>query len=203
MFVTFVVTEHPSHLGDERARRYEEIGGLLGEIAALPTRSVHYLDVGSLGPGPVVLSGSSAPWKAYDPADLERLGRLVLATEAPVLGICAGMQLLARFLGGRIETMAPADREELGYGPLEVLDASDLLQGLEPRATVYHDHRDEIVELPEGFRVLARTPECEIQAVAVPERRWWGTQFHPERFDEHRADGERILQNFFALAARS
>src|SRR5215210_584390 len=103
MAITLVVTEHPSKLDRGRARRYEEIGARLGEIAGLPMHSVHYLDVDSLGPGPVVLSGSSAPWKTHDRAALERLGRVVLAADAPVLGICAGMQLLAEFAGGRVE----------------------------------------------------------------------------------------------------
>jgi GMP synthase (glutamine-hydrolysing) len=198
--VDFVITEHPSFLGPERTRRYDEIRGLLSGLAGRPVDAAHYLDVRSLGPGPVVLSGSSAPWATHDPGSLERLGEAVLAADAPVLGICAGMQLLARFAGGRIATMVPAEREELGYAPLEVIDADDLLAGLSEPPTVYQDHRDEIAVLPEGFRVLARTESCAIQAIAAPERRWWGTQFHPERFDDEHPDGERVLRNYFRLA---
>jgi GMP synthase (glutamine-hydrolysing) len=198
--VDFVITEHPSFLDAERAVRYEEIRRLLSALSDRPVDAVPYLDVRSLGPGPVVLSGSKAPWAAHDPGSLDRLGEVVLAADAPVLGICAGMQLLARFAGGRIATMVPAEREELGYGSVEVLDARDLLAGLDERPAVFHDHRDEVTVLPDGFRVLARTECCAIQAIAVPERRWWGTQFHPERFDDEHPDGERVLRNFFSLA---
>jgi GMP synthase (glutamine-hydrolysing) len=198
--VDFVITEHPSFLDPDRTRGYDEIGSLLSGLAGRPVDAAHYLDVRSLGPGPVVLSGSSAPWATHDPGSLERLGEAVLAADAPVLGICAGMQLLARFAGGRIATMVPAEREELGYAPLELIDADDLLEGLSEPPTVYHDHRDEIAVLPEGFRVLARTESCAIQAIAAPERRWWGTQFHPERFDDEHPDGERVLRNYFSLA---
>jgi GMP synthase (glutamine-hydrolysing) len=198
--VDFVITEHPSFLDQERAGRYEGIRRLLSKLAGLPVSAVHYPDVRSLGPGPVVLSGSSAPWATHNPGSLERLGEAVLAADAPVLGICGGMQLLARFAGGRIATMVPAEREELGYAPLEVIDADDLLAGLSEPPTVYHDHRDEVTALPEGFRVLARTESCAIQAIAAPERRWWGTQFHPERFDDEHPDGERVLRNYFSLA---
>jgi GMP synthase (glutamine-hydrolysing) len=201
MAVTFVVMEHLSRLTDERAHHYERIRLLLAELGGQPVASMHYLDVEALGPGPVVLSGAGGPWDIHDPAEFERLGRVALSAQAPVLGICGGMQLLAGFVGGRVETM-PAAREELGYQTLEVLDASDLLAGLGPRATVYQDHRDEIVDLPPCFRVLARTHSCMIQAVAAPERRWWGTQFHPECFDEAHPDGRRVLQNFFELAGR-
>jgi len=197
--VDFVVTEHPSFLNAERERRYEEICRLLSSLAGGPVKAMHYLDVTSLGRWPVVLSGSSAPWASHDPASLDRLGEAVLAADTPVLGICAGMQLLARSAGGKIATMAPPDREELGYAPVEVLDGGDLLAGLGERPTVFHDHRDEITRLPDGFRVLARTKSCAIQAIAVPERRWWGTQFHPERFDDGHPDGERVLRNYFSL----
>ena len=198
--VDFVITEHPSFLDAERTVGYEEIRRLLSALAGRPVDAVHYLDVRSLGPAPVVLSGSRAPWAAHDPGSLDRLGEAVLAADAPVLGICGGMQLLARFAGGRIATMVPEDREELGYAPIEVLEANDLLGGLAGRPTVFHDHRDEVTVLPGGFQVLARTESCAIQAIAAPERRWWGTQFHPERFDDEHPDGERVLRNYFSLA---
>ena len=200
--VELVVTEHPSYLNAERVRRYEEIRALLEEIAGRPVSSTHYLDVDRLGPGPVVLSGSGAPWAAHDPARLDRLGDAVRAADAPVLGICAGLQLLSRFAGGRIEHMETRGQPpERGYLPLEVLDDGDLLAGLPSRATVFQDHTDEVFDLPPDFRLLARTEACEIQAFAAPERRWWGTQFHPERFDADHPDGRRVLANFFRLAS--
>jgi GMP synthase-like glutamine amidotransferase len=199
--VTFVITEHRSHLDEQRTARYEEIRGLLETTAGCPVHSIHYLEVKQFGSGPVVLSGCSAPWAAHDPADLERLGDAVRSANAPVFGICGGLQLLARFAGGKIEAMAAAGRPpERGYLPLEVLDDGDLLAGLSSDANVFQDHSDEITGLPEGFRVLGRTEGCEIQAIAAPERRWWGTQFHPERFDAEHPDGRRVIENFFALA---
>lgn len=202
--VTFVLTEHSSFLDTARKDRYEGIRAALEEIAQRPVRSLHYPDADELGPGPVVLSGSGAPWNRHDPAELERLGEAVRATKAPVLGICAGLQLLTGFAGGRVEPMAVSGRPpERGYLPLEVLDDSGLLAGLPARATVFQDHTDEIAELPADFRVLARTDGCSIQAIAAPERRWWGTQFHPERFDLDHPDGRRVIANFFDLAGRA
>ena len=200
--VTLVVTEHRSRLDAARTRRYEDVRSSLEEIAGRRVRSIHYLDADRLGPGPVVLSGSGAEWGEHDPADLARLGNVVRAADAPVLGICAGLQLLAAFAGGRVAPMAADGRPpERGYLPLDVLDDDDLLAGLPGRAVVFQDHTDEISEVPTGFRVLARTPGCEIQAIAAQERRWWGTQFHPERFDADHPDGERVIANFFELAA--
>jgi GMP synthase (glutamine-hydrolysing) len=200
--VTLVVTEHPSYLDAARARRYEDIRATLEEIAERPVSATHYLEVERLGPGPVVLSGSGAPWAAHDPAALDRLGDVVRGTDAPVLGICAGLQLLTKFAGGRIEHMEARGAEpERGYLPLEVLDDGDLLAGLPARAAVFQDHEDEVFDLPPDFRLLARTDGCEVQAFAAPGRRWWGTQFHPERFDAEHPDGRRVVANFFRLAA--
>jgi GMP synthase-like glutamine amidotransferase len=198
---TFVITEHRSYLGEKRVRRYEEIRAGLEGIAGRRVRSIHYLDVDELGSGPVVLSGSSAPWETHDPRELERLGAAVVSADAPVLGICGGLQLLACFAGGRVEPMAAAGRPpEVGYLPLEIMDPDDLFAGLPRPAVLFQDHTDEITVLPQGFRVLARTEGCAIQAIAAPERRWWGTQFHPERFDAAHLDGARVLGNFFELA---
>ncbi len=199
--VELVVTEHPSFLDEERTRHYEEIRATLEEVAGRPVSSTHYLEVEELGPGPVVLSGSSAPWSAHDPARLDRLGDAVRATDAPVLGICAGLQLFARFAGGRIEPMETRGQPpERGFLPLEVLADGDLLSGLPERPTLFQSHTDEVFDLPPDFHVLARTEACEIQAIAAPARRWWGTQFHPELFDAEHPDGRRVLANFFRLA---
>jgi GMP synthase (glutamine-hydrolysing) len=200
--VLFVVTEHPSWLTAARIEGYERIRRRLERLAARPVESVHYGDVDTLAADAVVLSGAKAPWAIQDREELARLGEAIRACDRPVLGICAGLQLLAMFEGGEVEPMSTSGRvPERGYMPLEVVDDSDLLRGLGPVATVYQDHEDEITVLPREFRVLARTPGCEVQAIAAPQRRWWGTQFHPERSDAAHPDGDRVIGNFFALAA--
>jgi GMP synthase-like glutamine amidotransferase len=177
----------------------------LEAVAAVPVSLVHYLDAGDLSSArAVVLSGSSAPWPEHDPNALEELGKRLVASERPVLGICAGLQLLAMAVGGEVRPMA--DRgggAERGFSPLEVLDDTDLLRGLPARATVFQDHTDEIVTVPKGFEILARTGSCLVQAIADRERRWWGAQFHPERTTPEHPHGGQVLRNFFALAGFS
>ena len=199
MTVRFVVTEHPPALTAARARHYERIRARLAEIGAGSVETVLYTEVEDFsGASAVVLSGSFAPWSAHDAHALDRLGDAVRSFDGPVLGICAGMQLQAVFAGG---TVAPAEvKARTGFGPVEVLEADDLLRGLGARMTVYKHHSDEIVVKPESFRVLARSSESRIEAIADPGRRWWGTQFHPEEFDPAHPDGERVLRNFFELA---
>lgn len=197
--VQFVVTEHPRAVTTARREHYERIRLRLERISGHAVRTLSYPDVASLeGATAVVLSGSFAPWAVHDRAALTRLGEVVRTYTGPVLGICAGVQLLATFAGGSVGKAAATI--ESGFFPVEVVDDSDLLGGLGRDVTVYHHHSDEITSLPEDFRVLASTPWCRVEAIADRSRQWWGTQFHPEEFTTAHPDGEGVLRNFFRLA---
>lgn len=192
-------TEHPSAFGTGPARWRERLRRRLELASERPVQVVHYLDIGGLGDAhAIVLSGSSAPWAAHDPAALERLGEAVGASGRPVLGICAGMQLLGRFAGGRIEH---APEPEIGELEVDVVEGDGLLRGIGPRPRVFQYHVDELIEAPRGFRVIASSDRCRVQALASEERGWWGTQFHPESYRSANPAGARILRTFFELAA--
>ena len=199
MNVLFVITEHSSFLDPPAVDRYEDAARRLEDAAGTAVESVHYEEARDLGgAGAVILSGSSAPWAAHDRRALERLGEVARAYDGPVLGICAGMQLQAVFAGGSIRHAVTPP--ETGYAAIDVLDDADLLRGLPSHARVYQRHTDEIDELPDEFRVLARSEACPVEAIASPARRWWGTQFHPELTSPEHPDGARVLRNFFELA---
>jgi GMP synthase-like glutamine amidotransferase len=198
--VELVFTERRSELTEARARNLERLRERLAAASGQAVDVAHYEDLEPrrlARASSIVLSGSSAPWSVRDPAELDRLGDALSAAGKPVLGICAGMQLQARFAGGRI---GPSARPEQGFLPIEVRDRSDLLRGLPDDPTVFQDHTDEIVTLPDDFRVLAASADCAVQAISCPGRRWWGTQFHPEESSPEHPSGELVLGTFFALA---
>jgi GMP synthase-like glutamine amidotransferase len=193
-----VISECRAWVGDREARAYDRVRARLEAVAGFPVEARQYEDLTRLDADAVVLSGSFAPWDAHVEGALARLGDVVAAYPGPVLGICAGMQLQARFAGGTLGPAASAP--PTGFGPVDVLDDTDLLRGLPARVPVYKHHTDEIVAAPPSFRVLARSEECAIEAIADEERPWWGTQFHPEEFDRLHPHGEQVLANFFRLA---
>ncbi|HXH87706.1 MAG TPA: gamma-glutamyl-gamma-aminobutyrate hydrolase family protein [Gaiellaceae bacterium] len=198
MSVTLVLTEHSRALLPATLERYEAARGRLEHVGGAPVTSVEYEQLVDLqGADAVVLSGSYAPWADHAPDAIERLGEIVRAYDGPVLGICAGMQLLARFAHG---TIRHSRSPQNGFSPVDVIERDGLLRNVPPRIHVFHHHGDEIEELPSGFRVLARSAACAIEAIEAPSRRWWGTQFHPEEFDDAHPEGEVILRNFFELA---
>lgn len=196
--VEFVVTEPPPAMAPAVERHYEVIRGRIQRTAGVPVLSRSYAEVGDFDDvAAVVLSGSFTPWAEHHPGALARLGDCMKQFDGPVLGICAGMQLQIMFAGGEI---APRVRPALGYGRIDVLDDTGLLEGLGSSASVYEHHSCDVIELPAEFVVLARSADCAVEAVAASERPWWGTQFHPEEFSPRYPAGEKVLRNFFALA---
>jgi len=111
----------------------------------------------------------------------------------PVLGICYGLQLLVKKLGGRVE--ASSDRE-YGRARLKIEREDRLLAGipLDSENVVWMSHGDRVLELPVGFETVASTGSSPFAVVGNPEARIWGVQFHPEVV--HTEDGQAILRNF-------
>jgi GMP synthase (glutamine-hydrolysing) len=110
---------------------------------------------------------------------------------APVLGICYGMQLLARDLQGRVE---PSARREYGHARMKVLSGETrLFNELPFELDVWMSHGDHVVALPEGFRMTATSGEL-VTAIENDERGIYAVQFHPEV--SHTPLGREILRNF-------
>jgi GMP synthase (glutamine-hydrolysing) len=65
--------------------------------------------------------------------------------------------------------------------------------------TVWHNHCDEVKELPDGFRATASNATCQIQAMQQKGRRLYGVQFHPELFDAEHPEGQQVVENFLKL----
>ncbi|MCQ8894774.1 MAG: GMP synthase subunit A [Methanolinea sp.] len=112
----------------------------------------------------------------------------------PVLGICLGLHIIACEFGGSV-----AAGRAGGYGPVEVeiVEEAGILAGYPQHIQVWASHADEVVELPPGFRLLARSPICAHEAIACPGRKIYGLQWHPEV--SHTRDGQRVYRNFDTL----
>jgi GMP synthase (glutamine-hydrolysing) len=186
------VVDYGSQYTQLIARRIRE-AGVYSEIfpptAPLERILSHQAIVLSGGPSSVYDEGAPLP-----PAALFDAG-------VPVLGICYGMQAMARLLGGTVE---PSPHREYGRAEV-VLQGRDLLfEGVGPdtpagHVTVWMSHGDTVLAAPPGFRPLATTANSPVAAMVAPERKLYAVQFHPEV--AHTPQGQRILENFlFHLA---
>ncbi len=109
----------------------------------------------------------------------------------PVLGICYGMQIGCKVLGGGI---SPAKSREYGRTNLMITDPSDLFASLPRTTTVWMSHGDQVNELSDDFVALATTDSCPYAAVKHKGGKFYGVQFHPEV--THTPRGVDILKNF-------
>ena len=84
--------------------------------------------------------------------------------------------------------------------PIRLLQPHPLVSNLDSYPVVFQLHGGEIKSAPDGFQVLAESDLCNVQAIAHNEAPLFGTQFHPELYDEKHPDGQKILENFFKIA---
>ena len=139
-------------------------------------------------PRGLVLSGG--PSSVYEP-EAPRLRPELLELGLPVLGICYGMQVMARQLGGRVER---ADVGEFGRTELRVTNSGRLLGGLPSEQSCWMSHRDTVFQPPPGFTALASSPASPVAAFESSDQALYGIQFHPEVV--HTPYGTEILKNF-------
>ncbi len=162
----------PYDLKEQSAREFSPMGVVL-----------------SGGPESVTGSDSDAPALAA-PAYVFELG-------VPVLGICYGMQTMAKQLGGEV---AVSNKREFGYARVEVTSASALIADLRdgvstnPYLDVWMSHGDKVVKAPPGFSVLGRSDNTDIAAMVDETRGFYGLQFHPEV--NHTLQGAGLLDRF-------
>jgi GMP synthase (glutamine-hydrolysing) len=131
------------------------------------------------GPESVYAEGSPHPEES-----VFRLG-------VPTLGVCYGMQLMAKALGGDVRS---AGHREYGHAVVTCVNGSPLFRGVGPELRVWASHGDRIEKAPEGFHVTASTADAPIAAFENAGAGYYGVQFHPEV--AHTERGTQILKNF-------
>lgn len=146
-------------------------------------------EIAKLAPKGLILSGG--PSSVYD-AKAPMPDKGVFKLGVPVLGICYGVQLLAHFLGGKVEK---GDKREYGKGTLTVADRQcALFKGLPKELQVWNSHGDKLTRLPKDFVVVGTTENSDYAAIEHTAKRVFGIQFHPEVV--HTPRGREIVANF-------
>ncbi|MCW3050807.1 MAG: guaA [Solirubrobacterales bacterium] len=179
-----VVLDYGGQYSQLIARRVRECG----VFSELLPHHVGAEEVRRRKPKGLILSGGPASVYA-DGAP--RLDKELLELGIPVLGICYGMQLVARSLGGRVEA---AEVGEFGRSQLTVREHGRLLNGLPAEQTCWMSHRDTVFEAPPGFTALASSTASPVAALESVERGIYGIQFHPEVV--HTPYGQEVLKTF-------
>jgi GMP synthase (glutamine-hydrolysing) len=159
------------------ARVYSELVGHRLSAAEIARRN----------PAALILSGGPASVYVDGAPDIDTA---IFSLGIPTLGICYGMQLMARDLGGAVERTGAS---EFGKVELEAGE-SELFHHLPPEQTVWMSHRDSVTAPPAGAEVTASSPSTPVAAFEDRARGLYGVQFHPEVV--HTPHGQEILKNF-------
>jgi GMP synthase (glutamine-hydrolysing) len=144
--------------------------------------------IAPLNPRGFILSGG--PASVYAP-DAPLAPAYIYESHLPVLGICYGMQVVTKQLGGQV---APGTKREYGHAIMHLSQPeSPLFTGLPESTPVWMSHGDKIEQMPPGFKALAYTENSPYAVIGNGEN-IFGLQFHPEV--AHTPEGKTILHNF-------
>ena len=188
----------PAAPPEERPVLVIDLGGQYSQLIARRVREArvyselvgHRLsaaEVAARNPAALILSGGPASVYADGAPDLDTA---IFDLGIPTLGICYGMQLMARDLGGEVERTGAS---EFGKAELEAAD-SVLFHDLPAEQVVWMSHRDSVTAPPSGASVTASSPSTPIAAFEDRARGMYGVQFHPEVV--HTPHGQDLLENF-------
>lgn len=180
---TVLIVDYGSQFTQLIARRIRELGAYCeiiphGMAAAAVAKK----------PAGVVLSGGPQSVLA---AGAPKIAPEIFQCGAPVLGVCYGMQAMAKALGGEVEA---ARRHEYGAADIEIAAAGKLFSGVPQRLRVWMSHGDRVARVPDGFAAAAFSESSPAAAMMDERRGFYGVQFHPEV--AHTEHGREVLKNF-------
>ena len=181
---TIAIFDYGSQYTQLIARRIRE-KEVYSEIVPWTTKAA---DLAADPPAGIILSGG--PDSVFAPG-APSIDPAVFSLGVPVLGICYGMQLTAKTLGGSV---VKGESGEYGKAEMRVVSEGSLFAGLPGSFTVWMSHGDRVETPPPGFATLAESGNCPCAAMADAARRFYAIQFHPEVV--HTSFGGEILSNF-------
>ena len=138
----------------------------------------------------LILSGgpSSVTSKKF-----QTIPKEIFEKNLPILGICYGLQLIAKLFGGKIRPSKT--RREFGRAYLIKKNVSKLTRNyLKNKKLVWMSHEDAVVKLPPKFKIIASTKNSKMTIIENTQKKIYGVQFHPEV--THTENGKQIFKNF-------
>ena len=159
----------------------------MGVYSELHDHEISIEEIKRLNPKGIILSGG--PNSVYEENSFT-IDPEIYNLGVPILGICYGMRLTTKLLGGKVER---ANEREYGKAVINA-KTDELFFGLPEEQNVWMSHSDKVIEIPEGFEVIADSPSTNYAAIEDKSRRIYGVQFHPEV--RHTEYGNDLLRNF-------
>ncbi len=188
---SILIVDFGSQVTQLIARRVRE-AGVYSEIAPFTSAEEAFH---RMKPKGIILSGSPA---GVPDEGSPRAPQLLFESGLPILGICYGQQVMTHQLGGEVRPgHETGEGGEFGRAFLTVTEECPLFDGLwavGERHQVWMSHGDKVTRFAPGFRIVAISDGAPFAVIADEERKFYGTQFHPEVV--HTPDGAKLIANF-------
>jgi GMP synthase (glutamine-hydrolysing) len=139
----------------------------------------------------IILSGgpSTVTKKSFP-----KLPRKIFNLNIPILGICYGLQLIAKQFQGKVKSNVK--KREFGRAILKEKKKSLLTNNFfkKGKSIIWMSHQDSVYKLPVGFSKIASTNQSNMTIIENKKKKIYGIQFHPEV--THTQNGNIIFKNF-------
>ncbi len=180
---TLLILDFGSQYTQLIARRARE----LGVLSVIKPYNLSWAEITTLAPKGIVLSGGP---DSVNVVNAPSIDKRIFELHVPILGICYGLQLMTKLLGGKVEA---SSAREYGLAKLQTKNSSLLLEKKHDGSKVWMSHGDHVAKCPPGFRVTAMSGQT-ICSIEDPQKLLFGLQFHPEV--SHTKYGREVLQHF-------
>ncbi|NVD44889.1 glutamine-hydrolyzing GMP synthase [Qipengyuania atrilutea] len=188
---SILIVDFGSQVTQLIARRVRE-AGVYSEIAPFSAAEAAFE---RMRPKGIIFSGSPA---SVPDDDSPRAPQCLFDSGLPILGICYGQQVMTHQLGGEVRPgHETGEGGEFGRAFLTVSKSCALFDGLweeGERHQVWMSHGDKVTRFADGFEIVATSDGAPFAVIADEERKYYGTQFHPEVV--HTPDGAKLIANF-------
>ena len=144
----------------------------------------------------IILSGGPS---TVTKSNFQTIPKNIFEKKIPILGICYGLQLIAKLFGGKIKSSKK--RREFGRAFIFKKKQSNLMKNFfSKKNSVWMSHEDAVVKLPKNFKVVAFTKSSKLTVIENSKNKIYGVQFHPEV--THTDNGNQIFKNFLFLICK-
>lgn len=181
---TILILDYGSQYTQLIARRIRE----MNVYSEIHPHTFSASEIIKLNPAGIILSGG--PMSVTE-NDSPQIDQQIFSLGIPVLGICYGLQLIAKNFNGKVE---PAHQREYGKTSVQISTNNLLFNDVSAVSTVWMSHGDHITGIPENFEVIAKSENSPVCGLSNPEKKIFGLQFHPEV--AHTTEGKVIISNF-------
>ncbi len=182
---SILILDFGSQYSELIARRIREIN----VFSLVVSNCISIEEINEINPKGIILSGG--PNSVYE-HNAPKCDEKIFNLGIPILGICYGMQLMVKELGGSVTSATK--KAEYGRAPVNIDQRSDLLSDVEDKSIMWMSHGDSINCLPDGFNKIAHTENTLHAVISNDRKKLFGVQFHPEVI--HSEFGMTVIKNF-------